>query len=189
MIPPDGNMSLTDLAGAAVLGFCLRMYTGSSGGSESPFGGRHILGDFNDDELRYFPPTLIICGTDDPLIHGNRIMAARLSAAGRDVKMFELPGNHAFLGFPVQWTGEGWLKNTWPAYERMVQFISGPGADLNIPPGWPRPVDFDWTVVVVAVSSSSAASLLFFVRPPPRRVKVACVRTLGGIASSTVTQQ
>lgn len=53
-------------------------------------------------DLRDLPPTLLIVGASDVLIEDNMVMAARLSAAGRDVDLRIYPESpHGFTGHPT----------------------------------------------------------------------------------------
>ena len=47
--------------------------------------------------------TQLICGDEDPLVHGARMMNRRLQDAGKEVELLEYPAHHAFIGFPIQW--------------------------------------------------------------------------------------
>lgn len=68
-------MRWNDKIGASVLHFCLRCY----GAYDNLFlGGRCILSDFSLDDLKNFPDTLLICGSSDPLIFGNRQAYSRI---------------------------------------------------------------------------------------------------------------
>lgn len=78
-------MRWNDHIGAAVLRFCLHCYSPE----KSTLQGRCLLSDFTDEELADFPPTLLLCGTWDPLVHGNRDMYRRLKALGRTVELEE----------------------------------------------------------------------------------------------------
>jgi acetyl esterase/lipase len=79
------EMRWNDHIGAAVLRFCLHCYAPK----RTALDGRCLLSDFSDEELANFPPTLLLCGSWDPLIYGNREMNRRLSALNRSVQIEE----------------------------------------------------------------------------------------------------
>ncbi|HEX8343958.1 MAG TPA: alpha/beta hydrolase [Actinoplanes sp.] len=73
-------------------------------------------------DLRDLPPTLLIVGALDVLLEDNKVMAARLSAAGNDVDIRIYPESpHGFTGHPTGMARaalndrESWLAGRFPA--------------------------------------------------------------------------
>lgn len=128
-------MRWNDKIGAAVLQFCLRCYGADKYSDTELLGGKCILSDFTADDLRNMPDTLLICGSSDPLIFGNRQECARIAAIeGRSVRLIEYPAHHAFIGFPVAWNFQ-WQQDTWPAFLEIVGFL-GEFRGVALGTGW-----------------------------------------------------
>ena len=159
--PHSETMDWFEHLSHGVLHFCVSCYLGAAADDMDP---KQFMADFTPEELQQCPPSLLMCGVSDPLIHGARLLADRINAGPVDnghgnsksgVIFKEFPGHHAFLGFPIQWSFNSWQTNTWPAYNAMVDFITGVegAAVLCCAPQWPRDIPFDWSVVVTVVVS------------------------------------
>ena len=117
------TMRWNDKIGAAVLRFCLRCYGADKVSDTALLGGKCILSDFTAEDLRNMPDTLLICGSSDPLIFGNRQECARIGAIeGRSIRLIEYPAHHAFIGFPIAWNLQ-WQQDTWPAFLEILGFL------------------------------------------------------------------
>jgi acetyl esterase/lipase len=58
------------------------------------------------DDERVFPPTLLVCGTQDPLIHSTQKAARLLRQNTKNVVTVHLfEARHGFVGFPRAWQG------------------------------------------------------------------------------------
>eukprot|EP00038_Savillea_parva_P031028 m.82376 g.82376 ORF g.82376 m.82376 type:complete len:459 (+) comp9461_c0_seq1:223-1599(+) len=165
------QMQWNDHIGAAVLRFCLRCYAPS----RHALGGRCLLADFSDEELSQFPPTLLLCGSWDPLVHGNRDMNKRLKSLGRTVTLVEYPAHHAFLGFPVAWNFIRWVNDSWPAYHALTRFVLE--RDPAMPTGWPAPQWLDPTLPFAMIVAIGLLPLVFTI------VMVGKLHALGPIKS------
>mmetsp|Transcript_32400 Transcript_32400/g.84804 ORF Transcript_32400/g.84804 Transcript_32400/m.84804 type:complete len:448 (-) Transcript_32400:50-1393(-) len=151
------TMLWNDHIGAAVLRFCLGCFCPE----RSALRGRCLLSDFGDSELANFPPCLLLCGTWDPLVYGNREMYRRLSALGRDVQIEEYPSHHAFLGFPVAWNFIRWQDDAWPAYSRLAHFVLG--RKPTTPPGWPKQQTLDPTLPAAIMTALLLLPFVFVI--------------------------
>eukprot|EP00039_Didymoeca_costata_P007435 m.99850 g.99850 ORF g.99850 m.99850 type:complete len:491 (-) comp13685_c0_seq2:1158-2630(-) len=140
-------MAWNDHIGEVVLEFCVTCYLGQA---KDRLDARHFLSDFTVEELHNYPPSLILCGKSDPLIHGARSSASKLKAAGVKTTLLEYPGHHGFMGFPIQWTLGRWKMNTLPGYIEMFKFITG-GNEPIIAPEWPRDLGFDFSMLVILI--------------------------------------
>lgn len=105
---------------AALLNQCWQCYMGDSS-SNLP----RCLLEMDKESLGNYPETLLIVGQSDPLLESTRVAERHLCSAGVDVKLFEYPGVHGFLGIPTQWSFGWWKLNSAPAMEKMVGFFSG----------------------------------------------------------------
>lgn len=137
-----------DYIGAEVLKFCLSCYC-PAGSQTAVLGGKCLFSDFSDEDLGSYPPTLLVCGTWDPLIHGTRIAHDRLNALGRACELREYEAHHAFVGMPIAWNWH-WRSNAYPAYLDICRFVMD-GKPPTIHPGWPCGVGFDWSMPVALV--------------------------------------
>ena len=161
--PHSEGMDWFEHLSHGVLEFCIGCYLGPKAAAAAAppprdaeshdRGPKQFMSDFTAEELKRCPPSLLMCGMSDPLIHGARLLADRITAVGGKGEYKEFPGHHAFLGFPIQWTLNSWQTNTWPAYNAMVDFITGVDDAAVLAPNWPRDIPFDWTLVAtVAIS-------------------------------------
>ena len=79
-----------------------------------------------------YPPTLLICGSADPLIRANRkVQKLLVERLGVQCVLKEFPGPHAFHGIPPQWTLDGWRSNSYPTTRDMIQFLTD--GDMLLP--------------------------------------------------------
>lgn len=70
------------------------------------------------------------------------------AALGRNIKLMECKGHHAFFGFPIAWNFQ-WQENTWPAFLEILDFVGLPAKPII--PNWPRDVSFDWALPIIIV--------------------------------------
>ena len=125
--------------------------------SPPPFINYLTLGDLCENNLiRHYPPTLLICGVGDPLVLANRKVRDLLSNSGccSYVKLLEFPGPHAFHGIPPQWTFDGWRSNSYPTTRAMLMFVTDSAIELPmdtifLPPDWSLYLVFIAHVVIV----------------------------------------
>ena len=82
--------------------------------------------------IQSYPPTLLICGTADPLVRANRKVQSLLETRlGTLCLLKEFPGPHAFHGIPPQWTLDGWRSNSYPTTREMISFLTS--GEVNLP--------------------------------------------------------
>ena len=133
------------------------------------------LGDLLENELiEQYPPTLLICGSGDPLVLANRKVRDLLekkiiqkstsrnrrrggggggSSSSIDarcccsyVNLLEFPGPHAFHGIPPQWTLDGWRSNSYPTTREMLLFLTN--GEIELPLGTIQQPN-DWSLPLV----------------------------------------
>ena len=93
---------------------------------------RITLCDYGDDELRNYPPCLIVAGKTDPLGLGYSAKEAhkRLTTSenGAELKLYD--ATHGFIGYPIQMQAlfarsgaDHWRDNCWEATKETIAFL------------------------------------------------------------------
>jgi acetyl esterase/lipase len=114
-----------------------------------------------------YPPTLLICGSADPLVRANRkVQKLLVERLGVSCTLKEFPGPHAFHGIPPQWTLDGWRSNSYPTTRDMIHFLTG--GDLSLPEDtifqphdWSLPFVLAAHVIIPVISMWQLAELVF----------------------------
>ena len=75
--------------------------------------------------IKEYPPTLLVAGTRDVLIHSSRRAFAELRAKGCQVSMMEYDARHAFFGLPPGLNSQpgAYLNHAAPALEQILNFL------------------------------------------------------------------
>eukprot|EP01147_Barroeca_monosierra_P007200 gene7199-9665_t len=110
--PLENFMAIGGIAGA------LELYESLEGS----FGNRLSLMDIMPD-TKYFPRTLFIGGSQDPLVYSTLVVHERLYAKNFDVHCKIFPARHGFFGFPPQWTLGAWLEGAAPTCQLLCNFF------------------------------------------------------------------
>ena len=87
--------------------------------------------------IKEYPPTLLVAGTRDVLIHSSRRAFAELRAKGCQVSMMEYDARHAFFGLPPGLNSQpgAYLNHAAPALEQILNFLDDlPWMDPTPPP-------------------------------------------------------
>lgn len=90
----------------------------------SVLGGRTFFCDFIG-EMEKYPPSLMVCGTLDILVHSSRRACNMLQRKGFKCEMDEYEARHAFVGLPpaLYFGGESWKTLSAVATQKIVSFL------------------------------------------------------------------
>jgi acetyl esterase/lipase len=109
-------------------------------------------------DIHSFPSTLVVCGREDPLAQGAKLVHRLLeenSSTRSQCELFLCHGLHSFHGMPIHLTLGRWERESLVATKRIVSYLTDGEVQVQVSSERVKEIGFDWIFLLYMAGAIS----------------------------------